>query len=374
MGFDYDLVCLSRQRWGFAYQRAEPLLRRFAGERRVFFVEAPAEVEGPPRLDRTACEGNLFVYTPKLPAGTGEAEATRLQTAMVRELARRQGVRRHVGWYDAPAALALAGALQPLVTVYDRAGEAAPAPRERELVGRADLVFADGPSPYDAEPALGSKVHAFPNAPEVEYFGRARQRQADPSDQRPLPRPRLGFVGPVDRRLDFALLEGVARARPGWQLMLLGPVADADRRALPRLPNLHYLGPRARAEVPRYLAGWSAALLPFAEALPTRPACPSAALDGLAAGLPVVATRPDLVPAGLGELVRVAGGVPAFVAACEAALADAGRAAWSLEADAALAHHSWDRTQAAMARLVDEAVAARSRLVAPLAALANAAE
>ena len=36
-----DLVCLSHLRWDFVYQRPQHLMSRFAGDRRVFFVEEP---------------------------------------------------------------------------------------------------------------------------------------------------------------------------------------------------------------------------------------------------------------------------------------------------------------------------------------------
>ncbi|HEU4405047.1 MAG TPA: glycosyltransferase family 1 protein, partial [Polyangiaceae bacterium] len=325
MPFDYDLICLSHLRWDFVYQRPQHLLSRCARERRVFFVEEPVRDEGPPRLEVDERPGGVRVCVPKLPPGAGEAEAERLQSAMLRELVRAADVRDHVAWYYTPMATAFTGALRPLATVYDcmdelsafRGAPPALVTRERELLRLADLVFTGGHSLYEAKRGAHPSVYAFPSSVEVEHFAKARARQADPDDQAPLPRPRLGFFGVLDERMDLALLEGVARARPDWQLVLVGPVVKIDEAALPRRPNLHYLGPKGYPELPRYIAGWDVALMPFAQNESTRFISPTKTPEYLAAGRPVVSTpiRDVVRPYGAEGLVRIADGVGAFVAA-----------------------------------------------------------
>jgi UDP-galactopyranose mutase len=377
MRHDYDLICLSHLRWDFVYQRPQHLLSRCARTRRVFFVEEPAYAEGPPRLDVSERAGGVRVCVPTLPPGVGGGEAERLQSAMLRELARASDVRGHVAWYYTPMALAFTGALRPLATVYDcmdelsafRGAHGALAARERELLRRADVVFTGGRSLYEAKRALHSDVHAFPSSVEVDHFAEARTRRADPDDQAPLPGPRLGFFGVLDERLDRALLDAVAAARPDWHLVMVGPVAKIDPADLPRRPNIHYLGPKAYAELPRYVSGWDVALMPFARNDATRFISPTKTPEYLAAGRPVVSTSiSDVVrPYGKEGLVRIADAAPAFVAACEAALAEGERerAAWLVKVDAALSRTSWDRTWESMARLVDAAVAERLGVVAP---------
>jgi glycosyltransferase involved in cell wall biosynthesis len=368
MRSEYELICLSHQRWDFAYHRTQPLMRRCARERRVFFIEQPVYGDGPPRLDVAERDG-VRVCVPTLPPDVSPAGAERLQSAMLGELVRVANVRAPVAWYTAPAALAFTEALRPVATVYDCSGELAPgsgappplAAFERELWRRADLVFTASASLHEATRARHPGVHAFPNAVEAEHFAKARTRQADPDDQAPFPRPRLGFFGDLDGRVDVGLLAAVARARPAWQLLLLGPATAAARASLPRLPNLRHLGPKGHFELPRYLANWDVALLPFGKHDATRFLGPSKALECLAAGLPVVATpvRDLTRPLGAEGLVHLADGVEAFVAACEAALAEVDRGGRLVKADAALARVSWPRTWDAMARLIDAAVASR---------------
>jgi UDP-galactopyranose mutase len=103
-----------------------------------------------------------------------------------------------------------------------------------------------------------------------------------------LPRPRLGFYGVIDQRLDIELIDAVAATRPEWQLVKIGRVVQIDPAVLPMRTNIHWLGPKLYEELPLYLAGWDMALLPFARNESTRFISPTKAPEYLAAGRPVV--------------------------------------------------------------------------------------
>jgi UDP-galactopyranose mutase len=203
-------------------------------------------------------------------------------------------------------------------------------------------------------------VHLFPSAVDLEHFGQARDGLPDPPDQASLPHPRLGFFGVLDERLDTDLLAAVADQRPEWQLVLIGPVAKIDSAALPRRANLHYLGQRAYAQLPPYLANWDVALLPFARNEATRFISPTKTLEYLAAGKPVVSTSiHDVVdPYGRQGLVQIADTPDELVTAVTNALADRGVSRLA-EIDALLARTSWDATWSRMNQLIEEVVAAR---------------
>jgi UDP-galactopyranose mutase len=198
-----------------------------------------------------------------------------------------------------------------------------------------------------------------------EHFAQARRPQVDPEDQATLRRPRLGFYGVLDERLDTDLIERVADLRPQWEFVLVGPVAKIDPASLPRRPNLHYLGPKTYAELPTYLAGWDVALIPFARNQATRFISPTKTPEYLAAGRPVVSTsiRDVAEPYEGQRLVWIADSPDEFVAAAEAAMRDDGVARQS-RADAFLATMSWDTTWAAMDRLVAEHAARHPQLAA----------
>jgi glycosyltransferase involved in cell wall biosynthesis len=370
----FDLVCLSHLRWDFVYQRPQHLMSRFARERRVFFVEEPVFGGGPPRLELRERPGGVRVAVPHLPDGTGRATSERLQGELLRGLLAGQDVEDYILWYYTPMAVAFTGGLEPAAVVYDCMDELSlfrGAPRElidreERLLASADLVFTGGQSLYEAKRDRHPSVHAFPSSIDREHFERARAPQPEPADQAAVPRPRLGYCGVVDERMDLDLLAGLADARPEWQILLLGPIVKIDPAALPHRPNLHTLGLKTYAELPAYLAGWDVALMPFARNESTRFISPTKTPEYLAAGRPVVSTpiRDVVRPYGDLGLVEIAETTADFVAAVERCLSqgarDAGeRESWLRRADDFLAQSSWSRTWKQMSDLVDRAVAAR---------------
>src|SRR5690606_28943889 len=101
---------------------------------------------------------------------------------------------------------------------------------------------------------------------------------------------RIGYAGVIDERIDLVLLDQVARARPDYQFVMLGPIAKIDPATLPQRGNIHYLGSKKYADLPRYLAGWDVAMMPFALNDATRFISPTKTPEYLAAGRRVVST------------------------------------------------------------------------------------
>jgi glycosyltransferase involved in cell wall biosynthesis len=364
-----DLICFSHLRWKFVVQRPQHLLTRCALERRVFYVEEPLyDAHAGARLDIERCDG-VTVVVPHLPEGCREQDAVALQRTLVDELIARARIAQCVLWYYTPMAVPFTNHLTACAIVYDCMDELsafahAPAALKRnesELLRRAHLVFTGGQSLYEAKRDAHPNVHAFASSVDVAHFAQARQITTDPPDQASIARPRLGFFGVIDERMDIDLVAGVAAARPDWQLVMLGPVVKIDPAVLPRPGNVHYLGAKKYDELPRYIAGWDVALLPFARNDATRYISPTKTPEYMAAGKPVVSTsiRDVVRPYGQQGLVRIADTVDTFVAACEAALAE-DAAVRRREADAFLRQTSWDGTWARMRRLLDAALTSRT--------------
>jgi glycosyltransferase involved in cell wall biosynthesis len=364
-----DVLCLSHLRWDFVFQRPQHLLSRCARDRRVFFVEEPLPHDGPPRLDlRSASHDGVEIAVPRLPHDLPHGERDRMLAKLVGDLVRDRRISEYVLWYYTPMALAWTRELRPRATLYDCMDElsgfaGAPpelAAREAELLGRADLVLTGGQSLYEAKRGRHPRVYAFPSSVDAHHFAQARELSREPPDQAPLRRPRAGFYGVIDERLDRDLVAAVADLRPGLEIVMLGPVAKIDPRTLPRRPNLHWLGPKTYAELPSYLAGWDVALLPFSHNAATRFISPTKTPEYLAAGKPVVSTsiRDVVRPYGELGLARIADGPEAFAAAIDACLAEP-RHARLAEVDALLADTSWDRTWARIDALLQATLAGR---------------
>src|SRR3712207_4223372 len=161
---------------------------------------------------------------------------------------------------------------------------------ESALFSRCDLVFTGGMSLYEAKKSRHRSVHGFPSSIDFSHFSQARSIQVDPEDQAHIPHPRLGFFGVVDERMDIELLAEVADLRPDWQFVMIGPVVKIDPNSLPQRPNIHWLGGKSYADLPRYLFGWDVGFMPFALNEATRFISPTKKPEFLAAGVPVVST------------------------------------------------------------------------------------
>ncbi|MGK4002555.1 glycosyltransferase family 1 protein [Sorangium sp. So ce1036] len=365
-----DVLCFSHLRFNFVFQRPQHLLTRCARRRRVFFFEEPTRGGGPPRLEETAVEPHgVCVATPHLPAGVAPSRAAAMLRELLDDMMRRHAVSDHVLWYYTPMALAFSRHLKPAAIVYDCMDELsafAGAPpsikeHETELLRLADLVFTGGASLYEAKRALHPSVHALPSSVDVAHFAKARGGgREEPDDQASIPRPRLGFFGVLDERMDTALVAAVAALRPAWQIVLVGPVVKIDPASLPRAANIHYLGQKRYEELPMYLGGWDVALMPFARNEATRFISPTKTPEYLAGGKPVVSTsiRDVVQPYGELGLVRIADAPADFVAAVEASLAE-DRGRLLSRVDDLLGQSSWDATWARIERLLDGVLSRR---------------
>ncbi len=377
------LLVLSHLRWDFVFQRPQHLMTRAALDHDVLFFEEPVEEEiATPRLDRFERDG-VRVARPVLPRGLSREVAVAAQRSLLDGLMAPHAHQRLTAWYYSPMFLPLAGHLPAEVVVYDCMDELSAfrgAPpemveNERRLLARADLVFTGGRSLYEAKRGKHVSVHCFPSSIDVAHFARARGQVAEPEGMRAIPRPRIGFFGVVDERMDVGLVAELAALRPDWQLCMIGPVVKIDEATLPRLPNIHWLGGRSYRDLPEHLAHWDLGFMPFALNESTRFISPTKTPEFLAAGLPVVSTPVTDVVRDYGEagLVEIAAGAQEMARKIELLLARP-RAEWLARVDARLAESSWDGTWERMQALIEEVEQRRRRGAgAPLAVAARAA-
>ena len=357
-----DLVCLSHLRWDFVYQRPNHLMVRAARGRRVFFVEEPERRGNIAHVEAVALDG-LVVVRPILPLDASDAVATPMLHEEIDRFLDSQGVRQPWLWYYTPMALPWTAHIDAEAVIYDCMDDLAgfrfapPTLRELEqrLVGRADVVFTGGRSLHEAKRGAHPNAFLFPSSVDGAHFRQARGELTEPPDQAAIGRPRIGYFGVIDERIDLDLIARVARARPEWQLVMVGPLAKVAEDELPRAANIHWLGLKSYAELPAYLGGWDVAIMPFAINESTRHISPTKTPEYLSGGRPVVSTPiHDVVePYGEQRLVFIAQDSAGFVDSIDKALR-VDRNALIERADRFLATQSWDSTWAQMEQLVNE--------------------
>jgi hypothetical protein len=360
------LLAFSRVRWAAGVERTQEFLARLASHYRVILVEEPVTTHEDPWLDCSEAAPGIERLVPhtRVPTdaapGFHEAQLPTLRALLGAFARARGGLGEPVAWLTTPMAWPLAREFSPRAVIYDctdgpcTRADAPQAVREREaaLTRAADLVIAAGPSLYGARRGLNANVHCFPDAVDPEHFapplptGNSIEAVSARSLHAPIPSPRLGWHGVIDERLDLALVQAIADARPDWQLVMAGPLDGIDEAALPRRPNIHWIGPQTHAILPHLQAHWDVCLLPLRCDASTWLASPGQTLQYLAGHKPVVSTPVRDVIALFGHVVRVADDAAAFVDACRAALCERGPLRRQHQLDALIAAHAstWDRT------------------------------
>jgi UDP-galactopyranose mutase len=325
-------------------QRPQHLLSRIARHTPVIVIEEvfPASED----RDEIRIEGNITIVRPLRARPYGAPLIDAAGIATVRALAR---ARDPIVWLYTPMMLELADAFPGARLVFDCMDELSAfdfAPpdlveRERELLARADVVFTGGPSLFEARKALGPKVQCYPSCVEYERF--AKRPPAHPLTV-DLTRPVVGYIGVIDERIDLGLIAALADG--ALNVVMVGPIVKIDPAILPRRTNVHYTGEMRYETLPAFLAGFDAALMPFAKNKSTRYISPTKTLEYFASSVPVATTSIVDVVGPYGDLVDAGDGPVGFVAAVERALAaDPARTA---RAAAIAKDQSWDRTATAM--------------------------
>ena len=362
------IIVFSHLRWSFVFQRPQHLMTRLATKRRVVFFEEPVHEKGcDPYLETSTPEPGVTVCRPHThcPENGYHDEQFPVLSRLLKKFLADEKIRNYIAWFYTPMALPMAVDLDPRLVIYDCMDElsgflGAPAQlaqREAALLETANLVFTGGPSLYQAKKDLHPAVYCFPSSVDYSHFSRACDPSVEHEIQKPLRRPRLGYFGVLDERLDLPLLKSLAQSHPEWQIVMVGPVVKISPDLLPRLKNIHYFGQQQYADLPCFLAGWDVCLIPFALNDATRYISPTKTLEYMAAEKPVVSTPITDVAVPYGDIVFIGNGIGSFINACQKALAlpPSHQETMVAAMRKVLAGTSWDATTAAMESLILEA-------------------
>ena len=224
-----------------------------------------------------------------------------------------------------------------------------------EVLGRADLAFANCPTVLESMKPLTNAIHLVRNA--AESVREDYEHWPVPSELRRLARPIVGYVGNLDAaRLDVRLVETVVKSRPDWQFVFIGSAhRDQGVLALARHRNAHFLGVRRYPKVLRYIRHFDVAVVPHLDNELTRNMNPLKLYVYLSLKVPIVAT-PIANTDAIGEFIEVARNETEFIAGIERCLARGGYGSREARVEEVLRANSWDQRVDRIVTLVEQAL------------------
>ncbi|MDP2171362.1 MAG: glycosyltransferase [Rhodocyclaceae bacterium] len=218
-------------------------------------------------------------------------------------------------------------------------------PREVALIQRVDQVIIHSRKLLEKKGGINPHTMHVPNG--VEYAAHATPAPA-PEDIAAIPQPRMGYVGVIKSQLDIGLLHQLAKRRPDWSFVLVGPKGYLGPKAslldqLEGLPNVYLTGNRQLAELPAYMQAMDVCMMCYEVCDYTNFIYPLKLNEYLATGRPVVTAAIDSV-AGLEPLVSIAHSAEEWETALDNALSSGANSPAAIQARQNQAElHDWDR-------------------------------
>jgi len=357
-----SILCFAPDPWSDLWRNRHQIMSLLAEQNRVLYIEPrpylrdvikgamngriPLSQWTAPRMERVS-EGLQVYRTPLYAPLSGReplASLTRaLRGASLRAAMSQLEMDRPILWLYRPDMADLPGQFGESLVIYhivdDYLGYEDLAPsrveevrqRERGLIQRADLVLVTSKTLLESRGGLNPNTHWVPNAVDYARFAAACEPSqgnvSEPAELAGLPRPRIGYVGALNDKIDFCLLAQIAEAYPSVPLVLVGPVRATAPSSLSGLqalytrPNVRFVDQVPVDRVPHFVAACDVGLLPYQCNAWTRNIHPLKMYEYLACGLAVVSTD---IPGVRDEAdtISIAEHGPGFVAAVGRALGE----------------------------------------------------
>lgn len=192
---------------------------------------------------------------------------------------------------------------------------------EPELMKKADAVVCNSYDFRTRAKLYNPNSFYIGNGFNVEQYSSSTSRP-EPEDLKHIPGPRIGYVGALlSIRLDIALMVEMAKTKPSWSFVLIGPEdKDFQNSELHQLPNVYFLGKKHTSNVPAYTSHFDVCVNPQLLNDITRGNFPLKVVEYLAMGRPVVATETNTMNEVFSQYSYLANSPSSFIKQIEKAL------------------------------------------------------
>lgn len=166
---------------------------------------------------------------------------------------------------------------------------------EPQLIRKADLVVNNSTLYADYGRQFNPHSYMVGQGCDVSLFNDVDREIEPAADLAEIPKPIIGYVGFLSsRRLDISILIHMARQKPDWSIVLVGPEDDGFKASeLHGMSNVFFLGPRDSLVLPEYIKGFDVCMNPQLVNDATRGNYPRKIDEYLAMGKPILATATE---------------------------------------------------------------------------------
>jgi uncharacterized SAM-binding protein YcdF (DUF218 family) len=348
-----NIICFSSIDWDFNWQGHQEIMSRLAENgNRVLFIENTGvrtpNIKDLPRLKSriknwfSGVKGihsesdNIFIYSPILLPfpylRIVRAINRHIMLSVLEKWIKLMNFNNAVIWTFLPTPLSLEviDFLTKKIIIYhcvDKFSESHKGLKkisfyENKLLKKADLVFVTSRSLYEYCSQYNSNVAIFHSGVDFEkfrYIASDNQNQMD--EIKGLRRPIIGYVGGINSRLDYELIEHTALELKDYSFVFIGPV-ETDVSRISRLKNVRLLGKKSHADTIRAIRAFNVCIMPYRVNEFTRNIYPAKLNEYHAMGKPVVSTAlPEILEFNRQEsdLVKIAAGPEQFIGGIMAA-------------------------------------------------------
>ncbi len=227
---------------------------------------------------------------------------------------------------------------------------------ECRLLESVGQVFIHSPALMRKKSRFNANTEFVPNG--VDYALYATP-VPEPADLRSIPRPRIGYVGWIKRMLDWDLLLELAKSRPQYSFVFVGPRAphpaiDGMLKQMSNRPNVHFLGGKPTNQLGAYPQYFDVCTMPYALDDYTKYIYPLKMHEYLASGKPIVST-PICSAEEFRDIIGIASGPEEWSKAIERALSDEENSAARRTARVKAAReHDWEVLVYKIARTIGQ--------------------
>ena len=161
------------------------------------------------------------------------------------------------------------------------------------LIAKSDIVVTNSEFFKEYAWSHNQNSHMIGQGCDVSLYSDPEGKLLIPEDVTGISHPRIGYTGYLTTiRLDIGILVYIAKTRPDWNLVLVGPEdKDFIDSELHKLPNVYFLGRKVPNSLPGYVKSFDVAINPQAVNPITDINYPLKIDEYLAMGKAIVATK-----------------------------------------------------------------------------------